>query len=71
MTRLEKLQNIFEQIDEGIGIGPSEQIIDESKVDEYILNFKNKLEKYKIKEHFEVIYEEYGNKSFMEKLDEI
>ena len=40
-TRLEELQELFDYIDEGYGYGPSEEIIDEDKVDIYIRNFIN------------------------------
>lgn len=45
-TRLDKLQEVFDDIDINYGYGPSEAIIDESKVDQYIQNFINKFKQY-------------------------
>lgn len=69
-TKLEKLQEIFEDIDWEIGIGPSEEIIDEKQIKSYIQNFKEKF-----KDHDELnellnIHDEEIGLSFMERLDE-
>ena len=69
-NRLDKLIQLFDKIDEEIGIGPSEEIIDETKVDVYINNFINKFKQYKV---FDMLcsLNENTNKSLLEELNEI
>lgn len=71
--RLEELQNIFEQLDEDYGFGPSEPIEDENKIDEYIKNFM-----YKVQVEYPILYEDvakldedFGGKSYLELLNEV
>jgi hypothetical protein len=70
MTRLEKLNLLFDKIDSEIGIGPSEEIIDESKVNTYIENFITEFKQYKV---FDMLcsLNESTNKSLLEELEEI
>ncbi len=69
-NRLDKLIQLFDKIIEEIGIGPSEEIIDETKVDVYINNFINKFKQYKV---FDMLcsLNENTNKSLLEELNEI
>lgn len=69
-NRLDKLIQLLDKIDEEIGIGPSEEIIDETKVDVYISNFINEFKRYKV---FDMLYSlnENTNKSLLEELNEI
>ncbi len=69
-NRLDKLIQLLDKIDEEIGIGPSEEIIDETKVDVYISNFINEFKQYKV---FDMLYSlnENTNKSLLEELNEI
>ena len=69
-TRLKKLQDLFDFIDENYGCGPQEEIIDENKVDEYIENFINDFKDYKIFKRFSVLNED-TNKTILESLNEI
>ena len=70
MSRLEKLKSLFERIDDEIGIGPSEDIIDDNKVDEYIKNFLMEFEEYKVFDMLKSLNENNG-KSLLEELNEI
>ena len=70
MNRLKKLNLLFERIDEEIGIGPSEEIVDESKVDAYIANFINEFKQYKVFELLQTLNEN-TNKSLLEEINDI
>ena len=70
MSKLKKLNLLFERIDEEIGIGPSEEITDESKVTIYIENFINEFKKYKVYEMLQTLNES-TNKSLLEELEEL
>lgn len=70
MTRLEKLNLLFDKIDLEIGIGPSEKIIDETKVDMYIKNFISEFKQYKVFDMLQTLNES-SNKSLLEELKEI
>lgn len=70
MNRLKKLNLLFEKIDEEIGIGPSEEIVDESKVDTYIANFINEFKQYKVFELLQTLNEN-ANKSLLEEINDI
>ena len=69
-NRLDKLIQLLDKIDEEIGIGPSEEIIEETKVDVYINNLINKFKQYKV---FDMLcsLNENTNKSLLEELNEI
>ena len=54
MSRLERLNLLFDRIDEEIGIGPSEEIIDESKINKYIENFIGEFKQYKVFEMLQI-----------------
>ena len=69
MTKLNKLKELFEEIDDNIGIGPSEKIIDENKVDDYINNFINEFKNYKVFEMLSIMNEN-ESKSYLERLNE-
>ena len=70
MLRLEKLNLLFDRIDEEIGIGPSEEIIDGSKINEYIENFICEFKQYKVFEMLQTLNES-TNKSLLEELEEL
>ena len=70
MSRLEKLNLLFDRIDEEIGIGPSEEISDETKIDIYVENFINEFKKYKVFEMLQILNEN-SSKSLLEELNEI
>lgn len=70
MTRLEKLNLLFDKIDLEIGIGPSEKIIDETKVDMYIKNFISEFKRYKVFDMLQTLNES-SNKSLLEELNDI
>lgn len=70
MTRLEKLKLLFDKIDLEIGIGPSEEIIDETKVDRYIENFISEFKQYKVFDMLQTLNES-SNKSLLEELEEL
>ncbi len=70
MSRLKQLNLLFERIDEEIGIGPSEEIVDETKIDIYVENFINEFKKYKVFEMLQILNEN-SSKSLLEELNEI
>ncbi len=70
MSRLKQLNLLFERIDEEIGIGPSEEITDETKIDIYVENFINEFKKYKVFEMLQILNEN-SSKSLLEELNEI
>lgn len=70
MTRLEKLKLLFDKIDLEIGIGPSEEIIDETKVDMYIEKFISEFKQYKVFDMLQTLNES-SNKSLLEELNDI
>ena len=70
MSRLKQLNLLFERIDEEIGIGPSEEISDETKIDIYVENFINEFKKYKVFEMLQIL-NECTNKSLLEELEEL
>ena len=70
MSRLKQLNLLFERIDEEIGIGPSEEISDETKIDIYVENFINEFKKYKVFEMLQILNEN-SSKSLLEELNEI
>ena len=70
MTKIERLNLLFDRIDEEIGIGPSEEIIDESKINIYINNFISEFKKYKVFEMLQTLNES-TNKSLLEELEEL
>ena len=74
MTNKDKLNNfklILDEIDRDYGFGPSEEIIDESKINEYIENFLEYSKKIKVYDVYLSKLNENESKSLLERLNEL
>lgn len=74
ITNKEKFNNfklLLDEIDNDYGFGPNEDIIDESKVDEYIINFINYTKKINVYDTYLTILNENESKSLLERLYEL
>lgn len=71
MTRFERLQVVFEDIEWDYSFIPNEEIVDESKIDEYIENFVEYSKKKGFYEYFNEPHNKHGGKSYIELLNEI
>ena len=72
MTNEDKLNNfklILDEIDRDYGFGPNEDILDSSKINEYIENFLEYSKKIKVHDVYLSKLNENGSKSLLERMD--
>lgn len=74
MTNKDKLNNfklILDEIDRDYGFGPNEDILEESKINEYIENFLEYSKKIKVHDVYLSKLNENESKSLLERLNEL
>lgn len=69
--RFNNFKSLLDEIDNDYGFGPNEDIIDESKVDDYILNFIQYAKKIKVYDIYLAKLNENESKSLLERLYEL
>jgi hypothetical protein len=69
--RFDDFKSVLDEIDSDYGFGPNEEIIDESKVEEYISNFVEYSKKIKVYDVYLSKLNENESKSLLERLYEI
>lgn len=69
--RFNNFKSLLDEIDNDYGFGPNEDIIDESKVDDYILNFIQYAKKIKVYDIYLSKLNENESKSLLERLYEL